>query len=79
MVASKAGPRSAGISVKTTDGALEMEFIPIAVHREVRDLKIVQSFFQQPLGRWTGVVKVDGKAIDIHGVPGVTEDQRVRW
>ena len=65
--------------VRTTDGSLEMEFTPIAVHREFRDLKLVKSHFQQPIGRWNGVLTLDGKTISLSQVAGVTEDQQVRW
>lgn len=66
-------------SVTTTDGALDLQFTPIAVHRELRDLKLVVSRFAQPLGLWQGTVTVNGVTHQLHDVPGVTEDQYVRW
>ena len=65
--------------VTTTDGALDLHFTPIAVHREERDLKLVASHFAQPLGLWHGTVTLNGVTHEIHDVPGVTEDQAVRW
>lgn len=66
-------------SVHTTDGKLELEFRPIAVHREHRDLKLVVSRFAQPVGRWSGVFRHAGREYRLVDVPGVAEDQDVRW
>ncbi len=65
--------------VRTVDGAIDLTFTPLAVHREYRDLKLVISRFAQPVGLWEGTVTVNGVTHSIHGVPGVTEDQFVRW
>lgn len=66
-------------SVRTTDGALELEFKPIAVHQEHRDLKLVVSRFSQPIGRWSGVLRHQGREYRLTDLPGVAEDQDVRW
>lgn len=66
-------------SVTTTDGALELEFRPIAVHREHRDLKLVVSRFSQPVGRWRGVFRHGGREHRLLDLPGVAEDQDVTW
>lgn len=65
--------------VTTTDGAIDLRFTPIAVHREHRDLKLVTSRFAQPVGLWEGSVTLGGVTHPIRNVPGVTEDQFVRW
>jgi hypothetical protein len=65
--------------VTTTDGALDLSFSPIAVHREHRDLKVVVRRFAQPVGLWSGKLTLDGVTHELHDVPGVTEDQHVRW
>ncbi len=65
--------------VTTTDGAVDLYFSPIAVHREHRDLKLVVTHFSQPVGTWHGTVTVDGVSHELLNVPGVTEDQSVRW
>lgn len=65
--------------VRTLDGALDLHFSPIAVHREHRDLKLVVSRFAQPVGLWHGTVTLGGVTHEIQNVPGVTEDQYVRW
>lgn len=66
-------------SVTTTDGALDLEFRPIAAHREHRDLKLVRSRFAQPVGRWSGVLRHGGREYRLDGLPGVAEDQDVLW
>lgn len=65
--------------VTTTDGAVDVHFTPFAVHREHRDLKLVISRFSQPVGVWHGTVTVNGQTHQLENVPGVTEDQFVRW
>jgi hypothetical protein len=65
--------------VRTVDGALELEFKPIAVHREARDLGLVVSRFAQPLGRWSGVFRHQGREYRLERLPGVAEDQDVTW
>lgn len=66
-------------SVTTTDGCLDLEFRPIAAHREARDLKLVRSRFSQPVGRWSGVFRHQGREYRLEGLPGVAEDQDVLW
>jgi hypothetical protein len=65
--------------VHTTDGALELEFRPIAIHREDRNLGVVVSHFAQPVGTWSGVFRSGSKEIRFTDVPGVAEDQDVVW
>jgi hypothetical protein len=65
--------------VSTTDNALNMTFKPIATHREHRDLKVVQSFFVQPMGVWSGQVHVRNKRYQFAQAAGVSENQKVMW
>jgi hypothetical protein len=65
--------------IVTTDGSLELDFRPIHVHREHRDLKIVRSDFLQPLGHFNGTLKLDDRIIKLERLAGVTEDQAVVW
>ncbi len=69
----------AGWKVKTVDGVLDLEFTPLAAHQEVRDLKLVQSSFKQPVGLWRGTLTVDGVTHPFREAPGVAEDQSVLW
>jgi hypothetical protein len=65
--------------VRTADGAVDLLFRPLYVHREDHDFKVVVSHFAQPLGLFEGTVRVDGHTYSLSGVPGVTEDQDMLW
>jgi hypothetical protein len=65
--------------VRTVDGAVDLEFKPWAAHQEVRDLKLIKSSFKQPVGLWSGQVKVGDRVYVIKDMPGVAEDQAVLW
>lgn len=67
-----------GWRVRTVDGAVDLRFRPLHVHREERDLKLVKSRFAQPLGQFTGKVRIDGVEVDVQ-LAGVTEDQDMIW
>jgi hypothetical protein len=64
--------------ITSTDGAVDLRFRPIHVHREERDYKLVRSHFVQPFGRFEGTVRVDGKTLDLQ-LAGVAEDQDILW
>lgn len=65
--------------VTTTDGAVDLTFKPVAQHREQRDLVFVRSRFSQPVGLWSGTVRLDGQTHQFENAPGVAEDQDVTW
>ena len=66
--------------VGTDDGKVDLSFVPVAVHREEHNLGLVKSQFVQPQGLYRGRIEVPGKGtVRLDGVPGVAEQQRVRW
>lgn len=65
--------------VTTADGAVDLAFVPLAIHRERVNLGAIRSRFLQPTGHFTGTVRVDGQSIPVTGLPGVVEDQDVVW
>ncbi len=65
--------------LETADGSARLRFEPQHVHREVRNLRLVRSRFLQPLGTFTGTLKVGGRTVPVRDVGGVTEDQDVVW
>jgi Protein of unknown function (DUF2804) len=65
--------------VTTTDESLEMTFKPLAVHREDKDFGWVRSSFVQPMGLWSGWVKLRGQKMPFANAPGVAENQNMRW
>jgi hypothetical protein len=50
-----------------------------ARHSEATNLLLVRSRFIQATGTLRGKVEVDGRAIELTGVPGMIEDQDVLW
>ncbi len=65
--------------VRTDDGAIDLRFTPWAAHQEVLDLKLIKSSFKQPVGLWSGEVKVGDHVYVLKDAPGVAEDQSVLW
>jgi len=62
---------------ETEDFALR--FRPLHVHKEERNLGLVRSRFWQLQGFFTGTVRAGAEVLELNGLPGVTEDQAVRW
>jgi hypothetical protein len=62
---------------ETKDVALH--FRPLHVHREERNLGLIRSRFRQLQGFFTGTVRAGAEVLELTGLPGVTEDQDVRW
>ena len=71
--------------ITTTCGAVDLRFAPFAMHREKKDLVVVKSNFIQPVGGYSGTVRVAdprGGGTRTHfleNVPGVSEHQDVLW
>ncbi len=65
--------------VRTDDGAVDLRFKPIYVHREEKDLRLVVSHFAQPVGLFEGTVRVQGRTYTLANLPGVTEEQDMLW
>ncbi len=66
-------------TVRTLDGSIHLSFAPLAVHDEALNLGLLHSKFVQPTGHYTGHITVDGEQIYIDRMPGVIEDQDIRW
>ncbi|RVU43187.1 DUF2804 domain-containing protein [Lujinxingia sediminis] len=64
--------------VQTTCGRVRLGFRSIFVHREVRNLGPVRSYFIQPAGVFEGEVRVGSTSYAVRLV-GVTEDQDIWW
>lgn len=65
--------------VRTGDGAVDLRFRPLSVHREAVNLGLVRSRFIQPTGHFSGTIRAGGQTVHLHEVPGVVEDQDVVW
>jgi hypothetical protein len=67
-------------SVTTPDGELELRFEPGAIHAEAHDFGLVASRFIQPVGSYSGTIRLPGRApLTLDRVLGVAEDQAVTW
>jgi hypothetical protein len=66
--------------IRTEDGALDLRFVPKGIHREEKNLLLIESHLAQVGGVFSGTVRDhEGKTHVIEAMPGVTEDQNVRW
>lgn len=65
--------------IRTSDGDVDLRFDPLGVHRESLDLRIVRSRFLQPLGEFSGTIRIGGEQIEIVNMPGVVENQDTIW
>jgi hypothetical protein len=63
----------------TVDGAVDLRFKPIYVHRDEKDLRVVVSHFAQPVGLFEGTVRTGGRTYTLANLPGVTEEQDMLW
>lgn len=65
--------------LESETGDFSLRFRPLHLHREERNLGLVQSRFWQLQGFFVGTLKAGGETLALADVPGVTEDQDVRW
>ncbi len=65
--------------VTTTCGSVDLEFQPSAIHAEHKDMLVVRSKFIQPVGSFSGRVRLGQRELAIQAVAGVTEHQDVLW
>lgn len=66
--------------VSTVDREIDLRFEPGDVHAEHRDYGVVSSKFIQPIGAYSGSIRVPDRApIELDRVLGVAEDQDILW
>ena len=58
---------------------MDLTFGVGAVHAQHTNLLLVRSRFLQPAGTFSGTMRIDGRDVELDGVPGVVEDQDVIW
>lgn len=60
---------------------VDLEFTPVAMHAEKRNLGIIAADFSQPSGLWKGELtdRATGEVFRFEGADGVAEDQYVKW
>ena len=65
--------------LSTTDGAVDLEFVPQGERCERVRLGVVRSVFHQPFGRFRGRIQAGGERVEIDGPAGVCEDHDAVW
>jgi hypothetical protein len=67
--------------VSTDDGLLDLRFSPEGMRREDKNLIVAASHYVQPIGTFSGIVRVapGAPAVAVKQLAGVTEDHRSRW
>jgi hypothetical protein len=65
--------------MRSADGAVDLRFTPAAVHAERRELGLVRTRFLQVAGAFDGRLPAPGGPLRVERLPGVCEDQDVRW
>ena len=65
--------------VRSECGAVDLVFQPAAKHAERHNLLVASSRFLQVAGTFEGRLRVRGRTLTVRGLPGVAEDQTVRW
>lgn len=66
--------------ISTPDRALDLRFLPDAMHAEQRNLGLIRSHFVQPAGTFSGTIELPGqKSATLDGSPGMVEHQDVLW
>jgi Protein of unknown function (DUF2804) len=66
--------------VATAGGEVDLKFEPGGMHAEHQNLGVVSSRFVQPVGSFSGTIRLEGRApLVLEKVLGVAEDQDVLW
>ena len=65
--------------ITTTREDCDLVFQPSALHRESLRVGPIESHFVQPVGTFSGSVRIGGVMHSLARAVGVVEDQRVRW
>lgn len=66
--------------IQSEDGAVDLTFHGAGMHRESRNLIVAKSRFAQVAGEFSGRLRgPGGRPVQVQGLPGVVEDQFVRW
>jgi hypothetical protein len=65
--------------VTSADGSVELTMIPCDLHEESIEAGVVSVRYRQPVGLFSGTIRLADETVVIRRVVGVAEEQRVRW
>ena len=72
--------RSQPWKIISPDRAVQLEFRPLNLHAEDRNLILVKTEFEQWFGRYSGTIQLNtGHTLVVENLTGVAEEQKVRW
>ncbi len=67
-------------SVRSADGAVDLRFQPRGERAEDVNYLLLSSRYRQPFGTFSGHLRdARGRAVEVEGLPGVTEDHAALW
>ncbi len=78
IVYDASSPRGAW-RVRSHDGAVDLTFRPEGERRQEKDLFIAKSSYRQPIGTFSGTLRLPAGTIEVADLVGVTEDHAARW
>jgi hypothetical protein len=65
--------------IRGRDGALDLTFRPEGERRQNKNLVVAASRYVQPIGVFSGTVRLPAGAVEVADLVGVTEDHQARW
>jgi hypothetical protein len=65
--------------VRTACGTLDATFEPRAIYRDNTNLGIIRSQFLQPVGAFSGAIRIGERDVSFDELAGVVEHQDVLW
>lgn len=66
--------------VRTSDGRVDLQFVPSGVRKERINAVVIASNFRQYVGTYTGVILDEsGEPVPVEGLRGLAEDHFARW
>jgi hypothetical protein len=58
---------------------VDLSLIPCDLHEEFLEAGVLGVRYKQPIGLFSGTLRVADETLEVDRVVGVAEDQRVRW
>jgi hypothetical protein len=65
--------------VRTRDGSVDLTFHPEGERRQDKNLVVAVSRYVQPIGVFSGTIRLPGVELAVADLVGVTEDHTARW
>lgn len=66
-------------SIESRCGRVQLKLQPIAMHADSTDLKVIRAKFSQPIGYYSGTLRIGDADVKVENLLGVAENQDVIW